>query len=95
VSPVKSLAAADKIGKYDLVRVIGHGATSTVYLGNDPFTQREVAIKVASPEILKTPERGKRYTHLFLNEASLVGKLSHPHIVQIYDAVSPNRCATS
>lgn len=26
-------------------------------------------------------------THLFLNEASLVGKLQHPHIVQIYDAV--------
>ncbi len=77
----------DKIGKYDLVREIGRGATATVYLGNDPFTQREVAIKVAFPEILKNPERGKLYTHLFLNEASLVGKLSHPHIVQIYDAV--------
>ena len=87
MSPVKNLAAADKIGKYDLVRVIGRGATSTVFLGNDPFTQREVAIKVASPDILKNPERGKLYTHLFLNEASLVGKLSHPHIVQIYDAV--------
>lgn len=44
-------------------------------------------IKVAFPEILKSPERGKLYTHLFLNEASLVGKLAHPHIVQIYDAV--------
>ncbi len=77
----------DKIGKYDLVREIGRGATATVYLGNDPFTQREVAIKVAFPEILKNPARGKLYTHLFLNEASLVGKLSHPHIVQIYDAV--------
>ena len=77
----------DKIGKYDLVRIIGHGATATVYLGNDPFAQRDVAIKVAFPEILKSPERGKLYTHLFLNEASLVGKLAHPHIVQIYDAV--------
>ena len=77
----------DKIGKYDLIRVIGQGATATVYLGNDPFAQRDVAIKVAFPEILKSPERGKLYTHLFLNEASLVGKLAHPHIVQIYDAV--------
>jgi len=76
-----------KIGKYDLIREIGRGATATVHLGIDPFTQREVAIKVASPEILKNHERGKLYTHLFLNEASLVGKLSHPHIVQIYDAV--------
>ena len=77
----------DKIGKYELVRELGRGATATVYLGNDPFTQREVAIKVAFPEILKNPVRGKLYTHLFLNEASLVGKLLHPHIVQIFDAV--------
>ena len=77
----------DKIGKYNLVREIGRGATATVYLGNDPFTQRDLAIKVAFPEILKHAERGKLYTHLFLNEASLVGKLLHPHIVQIFDAV--------
>ena len=76
-----------KIGKYDLIREIGHGATATVYLGNDPFAQRDVAIKVASPDILRNPEKGKLYTHLFLNVASLVGKLSHPHIVQIYGAV--------
>ena len=83
----------DKIGKYDLVREIGRGATATVYLGNDPFARRDVAIKVAFPEILKNPERGKLYTHLFLNEASLVGKLAHPHIVQIYDAVvAENLC---
>ena len=76
-----------KLGKYDLIREIGHGTTATVYLGKDPFARREVAIKVATPEILKHPDKGQLYTHLFLNEASLVGKLSHPHIVQIYDAV--------
>ena len=77
----------DKIGKYELVRELGRGATATVYLATDPFSQREVAVKVAFPNILKDPERGKLYTHLFLNEASLVGKLAHPHIVQIFDAV--------
>ncbi|WP_374683189.1 protein kinase [Accumulibacter sp.] len=77
----------EKIGKYELLREIGHGATSTVYLGSDAFTQREVAVKVAFPGILKDPKRGRLYTHLFLNEAALIGKLSHPHIVQIYDAV--------
>ncbi|WP_313951737.1 serine/threonine-protein kinase [Accumulibacter sp.] len=77
----------EKVGKYELVREIGRGATSTVYLGNDPFTQREVAIKVAFPAILKDPKRGRLNTQLFLNEAALIGKLSHPHIVQIYDAV--------
>ncbi len=77
----------DKVGKYELVRELGRGTTATVYLANDPFTQREVAVKLAFPEILKHPEHSTLYTHLFLNEASLVGKLSHPHIVQIYDAV--------
>jgi serine/threonine protein kinase len=83
----------EKIGKYDLVRELGRGATASVYLGRDPFTQRDVAVKIAFPDILKDPERGKLYTHLFLNEASLVGKLSHPHIVQIFDAVvAENLC---
>lgn len=76
-----------KLGKYELVSKLAEGATSTVYLGRDPFAQRDVAIKVASPEILRDPEKGKLYTKLFLNEASLIGKLNHPHIVQIHDAV--------
>jgi serine/threonine protein kinase len=76
-----------KLGKYELIRKLGEGATSTVYLGHDPFAQRKVAIKVASPGILRDPEKGKLYSNLFLNEASLIGKLNHPHIVQIYDAV--------
>ena len=75
------------LGKYELVKKLGEGATSTVYLGRDPFAQRAVAIKVASPGILRDPEKGKLYTSLFLNEASLIGKLNHPHIVQIFDAV--------
>jgi serine/threonine protein kinase len=77
----------EKLGKYELLREIGRGATATVYLGSDPYTRREVAIKVAFPGILKDPQRGRLYTHLFLNEAALIGKLSHPHIVQTYDAV--------
>jgi eukaryotic-like serine/threonine-protein kinase len=76
-----------KLGKYEVLEKLGEGASSTVHLGRDPFAQRDVAIKVASPEVLKDPEKGKLYTHLFLNEASLVGKLNHPHIAQIYDAV--------
>ena len=82
-----------KLGKYELIRKLGDGATSTVYLGRDPFAQRNVAIKVASPGILRDPEMGKLYSSLFLNEASLIGKLNHPHIVQIYDAVvTENLC---
>lgn len=77
----------NKIGKYELLRKLGEGATSQVYLGYDPFAQREVAIKLIMPEALKDQERGRVYRHLLVNEASLAGRLNHPHIVQIYDAV--------
>ncbi len=77
----------DRIGKYEIRRKLGAGATSTVYLGYDSFSQREVAIKLIDPEVLKDAHRGRLFRHLVLNEASLAGKLVHPHIVQIYDAV--------
>jgi len=77
----------DKIGKYELLCEIGRGATSTVHLAHDPFTQRRVAIKMAFPGVLKDPVRGRLYSHQFLNEAALIGKLQHPHIVQTHDAV--------
>jgi serine/threonine protein kinase len=77
----------DKVGKYEIRQKLGEGATSTVYLGYDPFAQREVAVKVIIPEALRDQEKGRVYRHLLVNEASLAGRLNHPHIVQIYDAV--------
>jgi serine/threonine protein kinase len=74
-------------GKYEVIRKLGEGATSTVYLTYDPFAEREVAVKLIFPDILKDRERGKLFRHLLINEASLAGKLMHPHIVQIFDAV--------
>ena len=75
------------IGKYQLLRELGRGATGKVYLADDPFAKRKVAVKVAFPEALKSNEDGALYKSMFLNEAALAGKLNHPHIVQIYDAV--------
>ena len=78
----------EKIGKYPVVRHLGSGATSEVYLCHDPFTARDVAIKLVSAALFNDPERGKLYRKLFVTEASLAGKLQHPHICQIYDAVA-------
>ena len=75
------------LGKYTLTKKLGQGATSTVYLAFDPFAKREVAIKVLKQDILSDPRMGKLYQRQLDNEASLVGKLSHPHIVSIYDAL--------
>lgn len=74
-------------GKYEVVRKLGEGATSAVYLSYDPFAEREVAVKLISPDVLKDRERGRQFRHMLVNEASLAGKLIHPHIVQIFDAV--------
>lgn len=75
------------LGKYEIRSKIGEGATSTVHLAFDPFTQREVAIKVIFPEALKDKQKGSQYRRMLINEAALAGKLMHPHIVQIHDAV--------
>jgi eukaryotic-like serine/threonine-protein kinase len=77
-----------KIGKYEILREIGKGASSVVYAAHDPFRNREVAIKLLLPDALGDIERGRRYRKLFVTEASLAGKLAHPHIVAIYDAAS-------
>ena len=70
------------------MRKLGEGATSEVYLCSDPLNLRDVAIKVAFAEALRDPTRGKICRKLFLTEAKLAGKLQHPHICQIYDAVA-------
>ena len=75
-----------KVGKYPVTRELGRGGTSRVYLGRDPFANRDVAIKlVIAAEGVDTDLR-RRFHKVFLNEASLVGKLIHPHIMAIYDA---------
>jgi len=75
------------VGKYDVQKFLGKGATGSVYLAIDTFSGREVALKVIEPEVFRDPEFGAVYRSQFLNEASLAGKLQHPHIVAILDAV--------
>ena len=76
-----------QLGKYHVISKLGEGATSTVYLAHDDFADRDVAIKVIKPEILDDPHMGRVYRRQLHAEASLAGRLSHPHIVAIYDAV--------
>jgi eukaryotic-like serine/threonine-protein kinase len=77
----------DNIGKYKIIRELGHGATSTVYLALDPDTNRQVAVKLFNLDVLVDNDRSKAFRKLLLSEASLAGKLSHPHIVKIYEAM--------
>ncbi|MEO5694520.1 MAG: serine/threonine-protein kinase [Usitatibacter sp.] len=81
------MSTRQSIGKYQIVSELGRGATGKVYLADDPFGKRQVAIKIMYPDALKNSEDGPLYQSMFLNEASLAGKVNHPHIVQIFDAV--------
>ena len=76
-----------RIGKYDISGELGRGATAIVYLGEDQFNERKVAIKVAMTDEGMGEEEARRFEKLFLNEAAMVGKLSHPNIVGVFDAV--------
>jgi hypothetical protein len=78
----------EHIGKYQVIREIGSGATSRVYLGRDPFTDRQVAIKVFLFDDTLTEQTARVLKKGFLAEAGLAGKLQHPHIVEILDAAS-------
>ena len=81
----------ERIGKYPVLKELGRGATSVVYLCNDPFYARNVAVKLVMPEAFADQDRGNLYRKIFVTEASLAGKLVHPHICQIYDAVADDR----
>jgi serine/threonine protein kinase len=77
----------EHLGKYPTIREIGSGATSRVYLARDPFADREVAIKVFLFDEHASAQTERMMHKAFLAEAALAGKLSHPHIVEILDAV--------
>jgi len=75
-----------QIGKYRIIRRLGEGATSDVFLAQDSFNGTEVAIKRmrAWASSGADSEVGLRF---YSAEAALAGKLLHPNVVQILDAV--------
>ncbi|HSI57102.1 MAG TPA: serine/threonine-protein kinase [Ideonella sp.] len=77
----------EAIGKYRVLRKLGEGATSDVYLARDDFHQREVAIKRARPGSGRSASDRHFASRFFAAEAALVGRLNHPNVVQIHDAV--------
>jgi uncharacterized RDD family membrane protein YckC/predicted Ser/Thr protein kinase len=61
-------------------RLLGRGAMGAVYLGWDTSLEREVALKVLSPNLAHVPDVVAR----FVREARSQGKLKHPNVTQIY-----------
>jgi serine/threonine-protein kinase len=74
-----------KLGRYDLVRVLGKGAMGIVYEGRDPNLDRHVAIKTVKVENL-SEEAAAEYEARFRTEARSAARLQHPNIVSVYDS---------
>ena len=74
----------ERIGKYRVQKELGQGGSSVVYLAFDAFYNADIAVKVYMRGL---PDDESAYSRkMFLAEASLVGRLSHPHIAAILDA---------
>ncbi len=74
-----------KLGRYDLLRVLGKGAMGLVYEGRDPNLDRRVAIKTIKVENL-SDEAAAEYEVRFRTEARSAARLQHPNIVSVYDS---------
>src|SRR5512140_171654 len=68
----------ERIGEYQIKRLVGEGGMGKVYEAEERLTKRRVALKVLRPELTRH-EDGRR---LFLNEMSILAHLEHPGIVR-------------
>ncbi|MBL8396104.1 MAG: HDOD domain-containing protein [Candidatus Accumulibacter sp.] len=69
------------VGRFEIIRELGRGAQSVVYLARDPHLQRQVAIKT-----LHFVHPDARQNGRLLDEARMVSQLRHPNIVPIFEA---------
>ncbi len=69
----------DKIGKYVVLSELGTGSLSTIYLAEQQFTHRKVALKFFET-------RDEEFLTAAHREAELLASMEHPYIVRMYDA---------
>lgn len=68
------------LGHYEILETLGQGASGTVFRARHTLIGRIVAIK-----LLQTGLGSDEWRERILREASIVGELSHPSIVTLYD----------
>jgi formylglycine-generating enzyme required for sulfatase activity/tRNA A-37 threonylcarbamoyl transferase component Bud32 len=73
----------EKIGKYEIVGILGEGAMGVVYKGLDPIIERNVAIKTIRHDAPGL--QGHNIRARFIREAQAAGRIHHPNIVGVYE----------
>jgi len=79
-TPPISLSPGDRLGRYQIIALLGAGGMGEVYRARDPELKREVAIKV-----LRRTVAGPEDIARFSREARAAGALNHANIVIVYD----------
>jgi len=74
------------VGRYILQSVLGEGGLGTVYSAWDPMLSRRVAVKTLQLRLHQAGGELGQPNELILNEARAAARLSHPHIVTVFDA---------
>ena len=75
------------IGKYQIITELGRGGLGIVYHAHDPYAKHDVAIRLLKPTSFSHDDQRQKFNQVFLTATAIVGKLNHPHIVSIFDAV--------
>jgi serine/threonine-protein kinase len=84
--PASARPVPARLGRYQIVCELGKGAMGVVYRARDPMINREVALKTIPLAAEFEGEELEQARLKFFREAEAAGRLSHPHIVTIYDA---------
>jgi len=75
-----------RLGRYEVTGELGRGAMGVVYRARDPVINREVALKTIPLAVEFEGRELEEARTKFFREAETAGRLSHPHIVTIFDA---------
>ncbi len=76
-----TLIPGQMLGPYRIISQIGKGGMATVYKAYQPSMDRNVAIKVLPRQLAESPEFAAR----FQQEARIIARLEHPHILPVFD----------
>ncbi|MBP1767955.1 MAG: serine/threonine protein kinase with repeat [Candidatus Aminicenantes bacterium] len=75
------LAPGEKVGHYEIIRLLGEGGMGKVFLARDLILDRKVALKFLPEEVEKDPHTRER----FIFEAKAAAALDHPFICKVYE----------
>ena len=78
---LQTLLAGDRVGRFEIVRLLGRGGFGEVYEAEDLEFGGRVALKTLRPEFLSRPDIAAR----FLREIQLARKVAHPNVCRIHD----------